>query len=194
MYDQCSIFTNTNIFFFNFISFLIGGYFILTNFEELNKPNGIQDCYYIFILCCLAVLNNLIPLIGCFQFRGISIFAFICSLLLGSYNTYNLTIISNNCSTYFINEYKGIWYYYYGAFAIQMLNVLLYIFKCHISLCKKKPLEEKEKEIPTLINPVLKNNFLPAHIYEDTEDFYDSLLDNSLIPSNINLDISDKTD
>ena len=194
MSQQCSTFTNTNILFFNFISFITGGYFILKNFEDLNKPEGIQDCYHIFLLCCFAVLNNLVPLIGCFQFTGISIFAFLCSLLLGSYNTYNFTIISNNCSTYFISEYKGIWYYYYGAFAIQMLNVLMYIFKFHIFLCGKRPVEKNDEETQTLINPIINNNALPAHIYDVIEDFFVNLLDNSLIPSNINLDISDKTD
>ena len=51
-------FTNYNIAFFNFISFLAGGYFILTNFEDLNKKNGIQDCYNI---------KNAIPAIICAQ-------------------------------------------------------------------------------------------------------------------------------
>ena len=191
MSEYCNIFTNTNILFLNFISFITGGYYILKNFEDLNKPNGIQDCYHIFLLCCFAVLNNLVPLIGCFQFTGISIFAFLCSLFLGSFNAYNLTIISNNCSSYFVNDYREIWYYYYGAFAVQMINVLMYIFKCHICLCGKRPVENEDEETHTLLNPSINGNALPAHIYDDTEDFYDdtedfydNLLCNSLIPSN----------
>lgn len=200
MTEKCISFTNTSILFFNFISFFTGGYFILKNFEDLNKKNGIKDCYHIFLLCCFGVLNNLLPLIGCFQLTEFSILAFICSLALGSYNTYNLNIITNNCSSYFYNQYKEIWYYYSISVGIQLLNVLMYFLKFNFSLCQKKPIVKKDEETQTLINPSINSmgmNQLPAHIYDDTEDLYDAtedLYDNlqdSLIQNNVNLNIVD---
>ena len=58
-------FSNISLLFFNLLSFGVGVFFVLKNFEDLNKENGIHDCSNIFLLCCLGVMNNLVPLIGC---------------------------------------------------------------------------------------------------------------------------------
>lgn len=130
--------SNISLLFFNLSAFMVGTFFVIKNFEDLNTTNGIQDCSHIFILCCLGVVNNLIPLMGCFQFTEFSIIAFITSLSLSSYNTYNFTIINKNCSNYYYNQYPQIWYYYSISTAIQFMNIILYLIKCNISICNKK--------------------------------------------------------
>ena len=73
-------FIDTTLLFFNFISLNVGTYFILNNYEDLNTKTGIQDCYNIFLLAGLSVINNLIPLIGCSQIDTIMIISFLGSL------------------------------------------------------------------------------------------------------------------
>ena len=195
-------FTNYNIAFFNCISFLAGGYFILTNFEDLNKKNGIQDCYNIFLLTCLGAINNLLPLIGCFKVTEISILAFLCSISLGGYNSYNLSIISSNCSDYYIDNYDKVWYYYEISIGIQFFNIILYIIKSLLVVCecdnKKKNIKDEETQTPTpkqlnyRINNTIGMNemtYPERNIYEDelnveteNDNFYDKLMDDALLP------------
>ena len=54
-------FVDTTLLFFNFIALNVGTYFILNNYEDLNTKKGIQDCYNLFLLTGLSVINNLIP-------------------------------------------------------------------------------------------------------------------------------------
>ena len=176
-------FTNYNIAFFNFISFFVGSYFILTNFEDLNKKNGIQDCYNVFLLTCLGVTNNLLPLISCFNVTEISILAFLCSVALCGYNSHNLSIISGNCSDYYIENYTKIWTYYEISIGLQLFNIILYIIKFFLFVCKynedktKKYKIIKDKETQTLNYRINDNRGFNEFVYP-LKNIYDDDLNN----------------
>ena len=205
-------FTNYNIIFFNLLSFVAGGYFILTNFEDLNKKNGIQDCYNVFLLTCLGVTNNLLPLISCFNVTEISILAFLCSVALCGYNSYNLSIISGNCSDYYIDNYTKIWNYYEISIGLQLFNIILYIIKFFLFVCKYnnenkttkyKIIKNEETQTstqtptPKQLNYRINDNsglnecvYPLKNIYEDdlnveydNDNFYNTLLDDPLLPN-----------
>ena len=180
-------FIDTTLLFFNFISLNVGTYFILNNYEDLNTKSGIQDCYNIFLLAGLGVINNLIPLIGCSQINTIMIISFLGSLGMGSYNTYNLYMVDYNCSNYYEKKYPTVWFYYCAGTGLQLFNIILYLFKC--CLPKEKKCIDRESEV--LINNTVGLNAAPyptADIYDDTEDenFYDGLLVDNLIPAENN--------
>lgn len=177
-------FFDTTLIFFNFIALNVGTYLILNNYEDLNTKKGIQDCYNVFLLSGISVINNLIPLIGCAQFDSIIIISFFGSLGLGGYNTYNLYMVDYNCSNYYEKEYTTLWFYYCAATGLQLFNVFLYFFKCYCP--KEKKFIDRQRQV--LINNNVGLNeatYPPANIYEDTEteDFYDGLQDDSLIPA-----------
>ena len=60
----------------NSVLFGIGSYFIITNYENLNKKNGIQDCGNIFLMIGLSTINAMLITIGFFRLLFISIFTF----------------------------------------------------------------------------------------------------------------------
>ena len=145
-------FSNISLLFFNLLSFIVGCFFVLKNFEDLNKEDGIQDCNNIFLLCCIGVMNNLVPIIGCFQFTEITVFAFLtCSSLFG-YNTYNLLNINSNCTNYYQDNYINIWYYYYASITVQILSIILYLMKCNVKLCCEKTNRHADEATQTLLN------------------------------------------
>ena len=183
-------FVDTTLLFFNFISLNVGTYFILNNYEDLNTKTGIQDCYNIFLLAGLSVINNLIPLIGCSQIDTIMIISFLGSLGMGSYNTYNLYIVDYNCSNYYEKNIL-----LFGFTIVRQLDynysIYYYIFSNNLSSKEKKCID-RESEV--LINNTVglnETSYPTADIYDDTEDenFYDGLLVDNLIPV---LKITDK--
>lgn len=141
--------SNFGLLLFNFLSFVVGSFFIVKNYEDLNKSNGIHDCYNVFLLCGLGVINNLIPLMGCSRVYELNIIAFITSASILSYNSYNLSIINTTCSSYYYKNYKEIWYYYNASISIQIINILLYSVLFFTHICKPLPIKKSTNSTQT---------------------------------------------
>ena len=181
-------FSNISLLFFNLLSFIVGCFFVLKNFKDLNKEDGIQDCNNIFLLCCIGVMNNLVPIIGCFQFTEVTIFAFLtCSSLFG-YNTYNLLNIKPNCTDYYSDNYPNIWYYYYASITIQLLSIILYLIKCNVKLCCK-PNIQVDEATQTLLNVQRSGSLELNSMVQENQNQNQNLYESDRISNNENLSL-----
>lgn len=113
----------------NLFCFCTGSYIIANHYENLNTPNGIQDCSNVMLMICLTVLNSLLIMIGFFKYLFVSIFTFCSSLLLFIYQLVNYQAISKECRTYYTLHYKNVWGFNEMCIIVLGFNVLMYFVK-----------------------------------------------------------------
>ena len=127
----------------NLFLFSIGTYFIISNFENLNKSTGIDDCGDIFTMIELTTINSLLIIIGFFGYisysiRGeevVSIFTFISSFVLLFYQLCNITVMGQTCVNYYIHNYNIIWIFNIVCIVLLGFNLVLYVIKIINFLC-----------------------------------------------------------
>ena len=165
---------------FNLFLFSIGAVVILSNYENLNKPTGIEDCGNIFLMIGLSTINSLLIMIGFFKYLFISIFTFSSSFVLLSYNIYNIETINKTCIDYYSDSHNNIWVFNKICILLLIINLVLYIIKYinFITSPVKKPLNIEQ--------PLLNNNdYINNTIVDNTPT------DNRVVPiENIYDDIS----
>ena len=134
---------------FNLFLFSIGAVVILSNYENLNKPTGIEDCGNIFLMIGLSTINSLLIMIGFFKYLFISIFTFSSSFLLLSYNIYNIETINKTCIDYYSDNHNNIWVFNKICILLLIINLVLYIIK-YINFIRSPVLDIEQ--------PLLNNN------------------------------------
>lgn len=160
---------------FNLFLFSIGAVIIVSNYESLNKPTGIEDCGNIFLMIGLSTINSLLIMIGFFKYLFISIFTFSSSFVLLSYNIYNIETINKTCIDYYSDSHNNIWVFNKICILLLIINLVLYIIK-YINFIKSPVLDIEQ---PLLNNNNYINNTIvdnpPTDRVVPIENIYDDI-------------------
>ena len=160
---------------FNLFLFSIGAVIIVSNYESLNKPTGIEDCGNIFLMIGLSTINSLLIMIGFFKYLFISIFTFSSSFVLLSYNIYNIETINKTCIDYYSDSHNNIWVFNKICILLLIINLVLYIIK-YINFIRSPVLDIEQQLLNN--NDYINNTIVdnpPTDRVVPIENIYDDI-------------------